>query len=308
MRPEFNFGNAVTHFLHTGGPRGFILKFVLIYAVLGVLLQGISAWLQWPVYEIYLRVFADGGDIYPYMDEINRASMQSNLIAVLLMPFSLLLWIVFEGASQRRYMRSEPFRLAIGADEGRLAIVALIWIALMIGAYIGLFIILAIFIGIGALAFGGWGGAILAIVGVIAGFCVMLWFFARLSPAAAMTIRDRQIRFFEAWRVTRGKGGVLFTTYLVLLLGMMVVTLVGYAAIFGAGFLAMMPAIREGRSDDLSALATNPLFLISAGAVSLALFGLYALFVHVFGGPAALAAKTDPEWNGEGAGTVDTFS
>jgi hypothetical protein len=50
---------ATTHFLHTEGPRGFLLRFALVYAILTLVLQAVGVWTQAPVYELYLRAIVE---------------------------------------------------------------------------------------------------------------------------------------------------------------------------------------------------------------------------------------------------------
>ena len=114
----FSFGNAVSHYSKTGGPGGFLWRFALTYALIGCVLQAVSVWLQWPLYEIYIRMFTEGGgDIDPYIDDINRASATTTLGALLVMPFGLLLWLMFEAASQRYFgipaARLDPAQAAL---------------------------------------------------------------------------------------------------------------------------------------------------------------------------------------------------
>ena len=208
---------ATTHFLHSQGPRGFLLRFVLVYAVLTLVLQGVGVWTQAPVYELYLRAIAgNDGDITPYADELSARSFRANIGALILLPFSLALWVLFEAASQRRYLRAEGFSLKLGADEGRLAVVGLIWFALLIAGYLALVLGAVIPGVIVGLAVGAAAGALLGGGIFLIGLVAALYLFARLSPAAPLTIRDRQIRFFESWNLTRGHGWSLAGSYFVL--------------------------------------------------------------------------------------------
>jgi hypothetical protein len=47
---EFSFGNAVGHFQKTGGPKGFLWKFALTYALFAIIVQGLSLYLMAPIY------------------------------------------------------------------------------------------------------------------------------------------------------------------------------------------------------------------------------------------------------------------
>lgn len=52
---------------------------------------------------------------------------------------------------------------------------------------------------------------------------------------------------------------------------------------------------------------TAPGFWVPVALIFLLLVGVQAVAQHIFGGPAALAAKTDPDWAGQ-PGVSDTFS
>ena len=67
---DFNFGNALFHFRRTGGPRGFLWKFTLSFALVTLILQAVSIWLQWPIYEIYLRILRDGGEFSRHISDL----------------------------------------------------------------------------------------------------------------------------------------------------------------------------------------------------------------------------------------------
>ncbi len=299
---DFSFGNAVFHFLRMGDSRGFLLRFTLVYGLIALVISVISTALQWPLYEIYLRMFTEGdGDFAGYTDEINAASLNANLVSLVLMPVALGVWVIFEAASQRRFMRGDGFGLRLGADEGRIAVVGLIWIALLIAAYIGFAILVAIVAGL-AFAFGGAGvGIAMLVLVMLAGFGAFLWLFARLSPAGALTIRDQQIRFFEAWRVTKGRTWTLFLAYLMLFLIAAVIVLVFYGLLGGLAFVQLLPVLEEGVTPtpaQFVGVITQPAFWGPAVLIFLLMSLFNGLFVHALGGPAALAAKHDPDWLG----------
>lgn len=302
---SFSFGNAISHYSKTGGPAGFLWKFALAYTLIACVLQALSVWVQWPVYEVYIRIFTEGGDIESHARELEQASNSTMLQGLLLAPLGLFVWLMFEGANQRRYMRGEGFGLRIGADEGRIFVVGLMWIAFFIGAYIGLVfaILIPVFIG---LAMGESGIALAILLGVLMFFGYMLlvlWLAARLSAAASLTVRDRRIRFFESWRITRGKGWTILGAWIVLLLIIMVAYVVLYLVAIALGFgliAAQVPDFADGRIDDAAILAAvaSPAFWVPMLLVGLVLFGVQAMFQHIFSGPAALAARTDPDWSG----------
>lgn len=301
---------ATTHFLHSQGPRGFLLRFVLVYAVLTLVLQGVGVWTQAPVYELYLRAIAgNDGDITPYADELSARSFRANIGALILLPFSLALWVLFEAASQRRYLRAEGFSLKLGADESRLAVVGLIWFALLIAGYLALVLGAVIPGVIVGLAVGAAAGALLGGGIFLIGLVAALYLFARLSPAAPLTIRDRQIRFFESWNLTRGHGWSLAGSYFVLFAVFTLVSVVLYAVLFFLAFVLVAPAIGSSAGDEtanavLSGMA-QPAFWAPMAFVMLLVLMVFGAFAHALGGPAAWIVRQEAYQGG--TAITDTF-
>lgn len=301
---------ATTHFLHSQGPRGFLLRFVLVYAVLTLVLQGVGVWTQAPVYELYLRAIAgNDGDITPYADELSARSFRANIGALILLPFSLALWVLFEAASQRRYLRAEGFSLKLGADEGRLAVVGLIWFALLIAGYLALVLGAVIPGVIVGLAVGAAAGALLGGGIFLIGLVAALYLFARLSPAAPLTIRDRQIRFFESWNLTRAHGWSLAGSYFVLFAVFTLVSVVLYAVLFFLAFVLVAPAIGSSAGDEtanavLSGMA-QPGFWAPMAFVMLLVLMVFGAFAHALGGPAAWIVREEAYPGG--TAITDTF-
>jgi hypothetical protein len=252
-------------------------------------------------------MFASGGDFEAYADDISRVSATTSLKGLLMLPLTVLIWVMFEGASQRRYMRGEGFHLRIGADEGRIFVVGLIWMALLIAMYFAFAISIIIPVAVGLML--GSDGAIIAvllgIVIVTAVIVLFFWIFARLSAAASLTVRDRQIRFSSSWRVTKGKGWTILGAWIVLMLIASVAVIVFYlvAAALGIGIVSsQVPDLLDGRGSEAEVLAAlaSPVFWIPMSLILLAFLLFQSSLMHVFGGPAALAARTDPEWMGAG--------
>lgn len=287
---------AATHFLRTEGPRGFLFRFALVYAVFALILQAISLWTQAPVYEIYLRAFTENdGDISPYMDEMNAVSMQTNLASLVMLPISLALWVLFEAASQRRYIRAEGFRLALGADEGRLAVVGLIWVALLVVGYLGLLFAALIPGLIVGLVAGGPLGFVVGGIVFLAGFVIALYLFARLSAASALTMRDNQIRFFESWQLTKGHGWRLAGSYFLLFAAFLILSLIVYGLVIFVGFALLAPAIDSSAGSEtanavLSVMGT-PSFWAPISLLMFLVLMMQSVFSHALGGPAALVVR-----------------
>ena len=297
---NFEFGNAVMHFQKTGGGKGFLWKFAGIYALLALVVQGVGIFFMAPVYAVMFNPSYIGDEAA--MEQAMLQNMGGMMLGYLLMlVLGLLMWMLFEGASQRRYLRGEGFRLQLGADEWRLLVVALIWVGLFIGLYIGMFLAMII-PGVIGFALGDSGaiiGVLLMFVAVIAYMIFALWLAARFSPSAALTVRDQKIQFAEAWRVTRGKAWTIVGAWLVLMLIMFAIIMVLYIVFSVVLVATLMPAMQGAAGDDpdeIFRMFMSPGVLIPVGLFGLVYLAINGAMVHVFGGPAALAAKTDPNW------------
>jgi hypothetical protein len=301
MNPvSFDFNNAIMHFRKTGGPKGFLLKYGATYAVLYLLMSAVTMWLQWPMFGMMFNPDMINDPVA--MEAAMMGQMGRVLLGYLLMiPLGLAFWMLFEGANQRRYMRAEDFRLQLGADEWRLLVVGLIWFGLFIALYLGMFLVIMLPVGIMA-AMGNSDGAVLggllAFVLMIAYMVFALWLAARFSPAAALTVRDRSIRFGRAWRVTKGKAWTIVGSWIVLMLIMMVVFFVFYL-IFAVVMVATLMPVMSGIEDDPAALFSamaSPGIIIPGAILMVGFIFLQACWMHIFSGPAALAARADPQW------------
>jgi hypothetical protein len=296
---EFSVGNAMGHFNKTEGPKGFLWKFALAYALCAIVVQGLSMYLMAPLYgAAFNPVVMEDPDM---MDQVMLKNIGRFALAYLVaMVTGILLWMMFEASSQRRYMRAEGFSLKLGADEGRLLVVGLFWIGLMILLYIGMFVLMMVPMIIGAVAGsdGAMAAGAVAVIVMLAYVVFAIWVTVRFSPAAAMTIRDRKIRFGSAWRVTKGKVWTLIGSWLVLALIMMAIIFVLYLVFAVTAVLSLMPVMQSGSDDPADVLAAfaSPGFIIPVIIFGLVYMGLAGVMMHVFGGPAALAAKTDPNW------------
>lgn len=312
---SFSFGNAMSHFQKTDGPKGFVWKFGLAYGLAVVLLQVISFWLIGPMYAAMFDPDLIGNDAA--MEAALAESIGQIMIGYLVITvLGVLLWMMFEAASQRRYMRGEGFALRLGADEFRLFVVALIWVGIAIALYIGMLIAVVVPFAAVAATGGEEGvilGALLMFVLMIAYSVFALWFCAKFSAASALTIRDRSIEFGRSWRVTRGKAWTIVGSWIVLMLIMMVIAMVLYFVLIVAMFAAIFPAVSgmdPSEAEDpafVFSMILSPAFLLPAAIVGVGYAFLQGVFLHVMGGPAALAARTDPDW-ADGAGLTETFS
>lgn len=296
----FTFSNALMHLTRTGGPKGFIWKFALSYGVGVLLLYALMMWSFAPIFSIALD---PSGVNEEAMDAAVLGNMGRILSGYLIaMVGGLVLWIVFEAASQRRYMRADGFSLRLGADEGRLFVVGLIFFGIFIASYVVMLILMAVFVGGAVLAAGEDNAGIASLLifpVMILYFVGLLFVMVRFSPAASLTIRDRAIRFSSAWRVSRGKGWAIFGSWLLLYIAMYAVLIIAYLMLAAVAFAALIPVLADAPSDDpevMMQVLSSPVTLAGAAIGGFVITSIMGVFIHAFGGPAALAAKTDPEW------------
>lgn len=182
----------------------------------------------------------------------------------------ILFELVLAGAVLRLMTRGEtaaglPFRL--WTDEGRLALVWLVFFALFFVAAFGLMMLaMAAVIPLMVIAGDGAPAAMMAAMFVVYGVMLLagLYFYARLSPAAALTVRDRKFRFFEAWGATRRVGWGMVAAYLVLFIVLVAAAL----AVDAARIIEVFGALRAGRFEDFPAFAEA--FSLAAAPVNFA--------------------------------------
>ena len=288
MALEFNFDNAAFHFDKTEGPKGFILKYLTAYVVVGLIVAGLNILLAIGLFgslEDMQQVMSGGGG-----DWLLFLLYQGFAIII-----GVLVWVVFEAAVLRRYLRAEGFALKLGADEGRLVLVSLIWMGLGIVAYIALAFVFGllsvVFIGASPML----GGIIVFLLGLVA-VGAWIYYAVRFSAAGALTIRDRAVRFPSAWAVTRGRFWTLFGAYLVLFL----IFLAIYVVLFVVLFMFVLGSTVDFSDPEALSRAFMPtnlgLQMVIMTIITTAVQGFVML---AWAGPAALAAKLDPRHGGQ---------
>ena len=303
MENRFTFDGALMHFVRTDAPGGFFWKFLLAYVLLyGVVAAILFALVGGPFTAMLQMSIADPGRQMSD-EEAMRFLGTMGLLYLVALPLFGLVWAMLEASLQRRYVRLEGFSLRVGGDELRVLAVGLLWILLFIGLYIAMVIVVAVPIGIVAAASGGdTGGAIVAgilgFIGIIAGIIAMLFIMIRLSPAAAITVRDRKITFFRAWGATKNRFwpllGAFFIMFLIAMLAYAAIQIVMGAAMAGA----MMSNTEALESGDVAAVFTSPGMLIGFAIALLGYVVIQASVQFVAAGIPAHAANTDPRGGG----------
>ncbi len=230
-----------------------------------------------------------------------------------------IVWAMFETASQRRYVRGERFSLGFGADEMRMMVVGLLWtlLGLVIWAVPSAMIFGGVWAGIAGASEGltedQVGQRIVApMFGAMGLFLLLTPLYAfvatRLAPCFALTVRTREIRFFDAWNVSRGRFWPILGAYLILsVAGSILAQVIG-----GIVQLGMMPAFMNMVQDaetggDVTAHMLSPAFLIPVGIYVFVLMFVQGVLQHAVGGPAAFAVRHDPRGGIEEENQLEAF-
>ena len=157
----------------------------------------------------------------------------------LLVLFSLAFYPVVYAAMDRAVLRpaDDAFGyLRLGADELRQFLLMLLYIAVMLGLYLGagiVFVIISVGVGasVGLAAKGGGtaGAALFGLIGFVAFlgiFVGIAYFAARFSLASPLTFDKQRVDLFGSWKLTKGKVWALVGTALLVL----ILTLIIYLA------------------------------------------------------------------------------
>ncbi len=309
--PAFSFNDAFLHFMRTEGPSGFFWKYFLSYIAVMGLIFGVTFFVYMSAFIPFFTAIESGAE--PEPEQVLGFMLPMFGIILLFIPVYVVATSMFEAAALRRYIRKDGFSLGFGADELRVLGVMLIWFGAIVLAYIAFFLLF--FLAAIPIALTGSDGApplglfILIPVFMLVFGIAALFFGVRLSPASAITIRDRKVQFTSAWRVTRNRFWAMFGAFFLIYIISYVAQIVVQGVMLG-GFgvaAASNPDIFE--SDDVSAvlgLLSDPTLLITSIIGGLLLVGIYGFMHFAYLGITSKAALTDPDWQGD-LSTADVF-
>lgn len=311
MAKPFSFDNAAFHFMRADGPEGFLLRYLIAYAIGIAVLAILSFYALRPILQAYVQAFAmmSQGASEAQIERALGESILGNLGRVGLGYLAMLLvyaafWSMMESAVLRRYIREEGFSIGWGDDEWRMLVIGLIWMVSFFVAYIALILASVILIApVGVMAgdnialMGMWGTIV-----VIALLAVWLYFAVRLSAAGALTIRDRKVAFFDAWGATKGRFWPLLGAFIILGLmlyvGILVLYFVGAFAVLGAAMSGMDLAQLEQNPDAMFSAFASPAVWIPLVLIYFAMLLYQGFWQYAWAGIPALTVKTDPRTGG----------
>lgn len=229
--------------------------------------------------------------------------MQFQALSGLLNIVQLLVMVVVYTAVMRAVLRPREtsfFSLRLGMDELRVAVVGL---ALIVGLYIGIFVLALVGMAIG---FAAWGAGSptnwLVIMGLIVAAFLAIWLgMARVSLIAPASVLYRTFAFPEGWRLGRGQTGALFGLSLLMLLLLIVIEAtvfcIGLAVAVAAGITSGLDwtSLRHSHNMDVNPFAGMDAMLaanwpwLAIGAVVLS--GVYGALLALNIGPFASACR-----------------
>ncbi len=312
MARPFSFDNAAFHFARTDGPPGFLPKYLAAYGVGVLILAAVSYFALRPLFVAYAEMFAmmAQGASERQLENAMSDALITNFGRIGLGYLLMLLiyagfWSMMESAVLRRYVREEGFRIGWGGDEWRMLAVGLIWMVTFIGAYIAVLLGLVILVA----PLGGFisesGGALIGIwmfIVTITLLFVWLYVAVKLSPAGAMTIRDRKVTFFGAWGASKGRFWPVFGAFavlgLILYIGVLILYLGGAFAVFGSVLSGIEVQNGEADPQQVMALFSNPGVLIPVGLLYFVMLLYQGFWQYAWAGVPALVATTDPRTGG----------
>nr|WP_070959967.1 hypothetical protein [Hyphomonas sp. Mor2] len=312
MARPFSFDNAAFHFVRTDGPPGFLPKYLAVYGAGVIVLAIVSFLALGPLFAAYAEMFAmlaQGASESQIERELNQALLGNlgriGLGYLLMMLIYAGFWSMMESAVLRRYVREEGFSIGWGADEWRMLAVGLIWMLSFIVGYLAFILGVVILVApLGATVSDG-GGALLGIwMFIVTLTLLFVWLYVavKLSPAGAMTIRDRKVTFFGAWGASKGRFwptlGAFLVLGLILYVGVIILYMIGGFTVFGAVFSGLDLSNGEADADQVMAVFTNPAVLIPIALLYFAMLLYQGFWQYAWAGIPSLVAVNDPRTGG----------
>ena len=261
-KPLFDFGHAISRPWRLPSGRNFLFRLVIWGAALILLVYALFGRTMISAYGEFLSVvFAVENQVEPDAEAV--AAMMGSMWNLLgaATAVGILSWLV--AIAMETAMHKNAFRgadhgalpLRFGMDELKVLLVQLVVFVCVFGVYFLGILVFILLVGIAGAASGGSGAgaafaAFLGLIAILALLVLMLVVAVRLAPAAAMTVRDGDIRIFEAWKLTKPYFWPMLGAYVVVgLIGYIVIYVVMIFTVvvaFGnADFVALMSGLSE---------------------------------------------------------------
>lgn len=327
MQNKFSFEGALSAPFKAAHFNSFPWLFAFTYALLVTLLLGLFLIMaQGAIGEFIAAIEAlENANI----DEDDPGAIMALMFGTMapLLPFALIgavaswvVYAVFLAASMRRYVRDEPFRLGFGGDEVRMMVVSLLWWLLsLVIFFIPISLMVSTFRTVVALSPGGLSesaieaqllGGMLGGAGMFLIFLPVYIFVAtRLAPCFGLTIKDRRIRFFDAWNVSRGRFWPILGAFIILYVVVSIISMVIDQILQFTLVTSLTPQFMNmSDPDDILSILSSGAFLSMMGVYVFIASFVAAIQQHVIHAPAAFAARHDPRGGVDDAAQIDIFN
>lgn len=326
MTPGFSFDRALTYPFKAPHFGSFPWIYGLAYAAIYVALFLVIGLLGWQsLAEWFLALQELENDPNPMPADVFAALFGGfGRLVPLILIASLVGWVVwamFETASQRRYIFGAKFSLGFGGDEVRIMVVGLLWALMSLVIFV---VPIILFVSaFGALAemdpsgqlddqtAARFLGTFFAGFGLMFLFSLLYIFIAtRLAPCFGLTVKEKEIRFFDAWNVSRGRFWPILGAYVIIVVVVSVLSQIisTVAQMLMMPLFMSLPVGDELPTEEMAAIFLSPAFIAPMAILYFGLLFVQGLTQHFVGAPAALAARHDPRNDLGDAERVDIFS
>jgi hypothetical protein len=195
--PEYDSGAAAFHafsFANRNGWGALVLPGI-VYVAGYLAFSLLIIWAAWPFMEMAMTL-EEGQE--PDREILFSFLGRMGLVYGVSILFYLVIWSIIE-AALLRWLYGRGMTIRFGGAELMLIVIALFWIVLPIALFV-LPWALAIFAGETESA----PFAILCALAFVVAIPVWIMLAVRFAPAGALTVHDRRLHLFSAWRVSRG--------------------------------------------------------------------------------------------------------
>lgn len=326
MNTGFSFDRALTYPFKAPHFKSFPWLFGLAYAAIYVALFLVIGLLGWQALaEWFLALHQLENDPDPMPADVFGVIFGGlgNLVPLILIGSvaGWVVWAMFETASQRRYIFGAKFSLGFGGDEVRMMVVGLLWTLMSLVIFV---VPIVLFVN----AFGALEGmdpsgelddetAARFLGTFIPGFISMFLFSllhifvaTRLAPCFGLTVKEKEIRFFDAWRVSRGRFWPILGAYVIIVVVVSVLSQIisAITQMLMMPFLMSLPVDGDVSAEEMAAIFLSPALIAPLALLYFGLLFVQGLSQHFAGAPAALAARHDPRNDLGDAEQVDVFA
>jgi hypothetical protein len=244
----------------------------------------------------------------------SMSTFWSSIGQMLLLNLVLLMVVmVLYTAIQRAVLRPEErgfASLRLGMDEVRAFLLVIFYLVLFYVGIIFVGIVMALFVGVSLSTGSAATVWFMIVIQFIALFCLLTWFYVKLSLSFPLTLLRGRFVMGEAWTLSKGRFWTLFGAYFVIFVIMFVLSVVVglvtqqeyFSAVFQSGFNSESAQQAAYRQYDRLGFGGMDAMTILNWVLSAA---LGTMGLTLWGGATATAAR---ELSGDMEGLTDTFS